>query len=372
MPDLSGPISQAVAKGSVIVCVGAGGVGKTTTAASIGLHAALGGKSALVCTIDPAKRLANSLGLKALGNTEARVPESYFREAGLNPDAPLFAMMLDIKQTWDELIARLAPPDQKERILSNRIYQALSTALAGSQEYIALEKLWQLRNQRDYGIIVLDTPPTAHALDFLEAPNRILDFLDNEAARWLLTPALSAGKVGLKLFNLGGTFIAKTLARITGTELLRELANFMLAIGGMNEDFRDRARGVRDLLTSEATAFILVTTPARERMEETVNFWRLLKDHRMTVAAIVVNRVHTAGSGSFAEELGTLAPTLAAKVQQTLHEVQLLAEADAKGLAELARRCHPTPLLTVPRFEGDVHDLKGLFSIGEALFREGA
>ncbi len=172
-------------------------------------------------------------------------------------------MMLDMKQTWDDLITRYAPPDKRERILYNRFYQSLSSALAGSQEYIAMEKLWELRNRRDYELIVLDTPPTAHALDFLEAPNRVLDFLDNEAAKWLLTPALAAGKFGLSLFNLGGSYVAKTLSKFTGTETLQELSGFMLAIASMNESFRERARGVRELLEAKQTGFVLVTSPGR-------------------------------------------------------------------------------------------------------------
>src|SRR5262249_45224610 len=160
------------------------------------------------------------------------------------------AMMLDMKQTWDELIERQAPPDKRSRILNNRFYQSLSTALAGSQEYIAMEKLWQLRSQRDYGVIVLDTPPTPHALAFLDAPNRILDFLENEAAKWLLTPALAAGKVGLQLFNLGGSYVAKTISKLTGTETLQELSNFMLAMSGLNQGFRERAHDVKQLLGS--------------------------------------------------------------------------------------------------------------------------
>src|SRR6185295_5621925 len=149
-------------------------------------------------------------------------------------------MMLDMKHTWDAVIEQRAPADKRETILKNRFYQSLSSELAGSQEYIAMEKLWQLRSQRDYRLIVLDTPPTAHALDFLDAPNRVLDFMDNEAARWLLTPALAAGKVGLKLFNLGSSYVAKTLTKFTGTETLQELAAFMLAISGLNEGFKER------------------------------------------------------------------------------------------------------------------------------------
>ena len=184
------PIRAALESSDVLITVGSGGVGKTTVAAAIALRAAMEGQGSLVCTIDPARRLANALGLQALGNAETEISTATFANAGLAPRAPMRAMMLDMKRTWDELIERRAPPDKREKILNNRFYQSLSSALAGSQEYVAMEKLWELRTQRDYPLIVLDTPPTAHALDFLDAPNRILDFLDNDASKWLLTPAI--------------------------------------------------------------------------------------------------------------------------------------------------------------------------------------
>ncbi|HLL56256.1 MAG TPA: ArsA family ATPase, partial [Myxococcaceae bacterium] len=167
---MSTALSEALGRQDVIVCVGAGGVGKTTISATLALRAAVDGRSALVCTIDPARRLASSLGLSELGNTETRIPDEVLSSVGQQPKAGLYAMMLDMKQTWDALIERYAPPDKRERIVNNRFYQSLSSRLAGSQEYIAMEKLWELHNHRDYSLIVLDTPPTAHALDFLDAP----------------------------------------------------------------------------------------------------------------------------------------------------------------------------------------------------------
>ena len=363
-------LSQALAQKRVLVSVGSGGVGKTTISATLALRAAVDGRSSLVCTIDPAKRLANSLGLNALGNVEAEVPASAVEPLGITPRARLHAMMLDMKQTWDDLILRHAPPDKREKILSNRFYQSLSSALAGSQEYVALEKLWELRNQRDYELIVLDTPPTSHALDFLEAPNRVLDFLDNEAARWLLTPALAAGKVGLSLFNLGGSYMAKTISKFTGTETLQELANFMLSIAPMNESFRERARGVRELLKDEQTGFVLVTSPGRERLDEVMHFHRLLQQNRMEVVAVVVNRVHPLPGPSLWEEARGLLPTRRAKVEETLNEMTLLAEQDARGIAELQAACAGTPLVQVPRFELDVHEIGALWRTGRFLMGE--
>jgi anion-transporting ArsA/GET3 family ATPase len=364
------PLADALGRRRVLVCVGSGGVGKTTVAATLALRAAVDGRSALVCTIDPARRLADSLGVPELGNEEALISPQKLASAGLSPKANLHAMMLDMKRTWDDLIHRYAPPDKRERILANRFYQSLSSALAGSQEYIAMEKLWELRGQRDYELIVLDTPPTAHALDFLDAPNRVLDFLDNDAAKWLLTPALRAGKLGLQLFNLGGSYVAKTLAKLTGAELLTELANFLLAMSGMNQDFRDRAQEVRDLLTDAQTAFVLVTGPYLERIDEVIHFHTLLRQNHMAVAAVVVNRVHLPPSDAQREAARRLPRELKEKVEATLDEAAAIAAVDAAGIAELQKQCEPTPLIRVPRFDLDVHDLAGLWQTSRFLVGE--
>ena len=361
-------IVEAVAESSVLITVGSGGVGKTTIAATLAMRSALEDKASLVLTIDPAKRLANALGLAALGNTEARIPDETFRAAGLTPRAPMHAMMLDMKRTWDELIERRAPADKRERILNNKFYQALSGALAGSQEYIAMEKLWELRTHRKYPLIVLDTPPTAHALDFLDAPNRILDFLDNDAAKWLLSPALAAGKIGLKLFNLGGSYVTKTISRFTGTETLQQLAEFMLSISGMNEGFRERAHQTRALLEAETTAFVLVTAPMPERIDEAVYFHTLLKQNKMKVAAVVVNRVQPPVHDSLWREAARLPESQRRRFEQTLKENEFLATQDARGVARLRELCAPTPLVLVPRFELDVHDLKSVWEISRYLW----
>jgi len=364
---MNNALTPALEKKRVLLCVGSGGVGKTTISATLALRAAVDGRSSLVCTIDPAKRLANSLGLNALGNVEAQVPASVLEPLGVKPKGKLHAMMLDMKATWDDLITKYAPPDKREKILANRFYQSLSSALAGSQEYIAMEKLWELRTRRDYELIVLDTPPTAHALDFLEAPNRVLDFLDNEAAKWLLTPALAAGKIGLSLFSLGSSYVAKTISKFTGTETLQELAGFMMAIAPMNESFRERARGVRELLEAESTGFVLVTSPGRERLDEVTHFHRLLKQNRMEVVALVVNRVHPMPGPELWEEAKGLIPSRRAKVEETLRELTVLAEQDLRGIAELRAATPGTPIIQVPRFELDVHDVAALWRTGRYL-----
>ncbi len=363
-------LADAVAHSDVVLTVGSGGVGKTTVAAAIALRSALEGQGSLVCTIDPARRLANALGLDALGNAETPIAPSLFEAAGLQPKATMRAMMLDMKRTWDELITRYAPADRHEKILANRFYQSLSTALAGSQEYVAMEKLYELRTQRDYPLIVLDTPPTAHALDFLDAPNRLLDFMDNDAAKWLLTPALAAGRFGLKLFNFGGSYVARTISRFTGTETLQHLADFMLNISGMNEGFRERAKATRALLEAEHTAFVLVTGPMPERLDEAIYFHSLLQQNNMKVAAIVVNRVHAPVLPELWAEVRGLSDGHREKLELTLKEAEAQAGRDARGVAKLKEACPGTPLVLVPRFEHDVHDLSGLHETSRWLWGE--
>ncbi|HET6921522.1 MAG TPA: ArsA family ATPase, partial [Anaeromyxobacteraceae bacterium] len=264
-----GAVRESLRHKRIAVCVGSGGVGKTTVAAALGLQRALDGGRALVCTIDPARRLASALGLDSLGNVESRVPDHKLAAAGLAPRGQLHAMMLDVKRTWDDLVARHAPDRQRQdRIFRNRIYQQLSSALAGSQEYMAMEKLYELSTERDYDLVVLDTPPTAHALDFLEAPDRILDFLGSETARFLLAPALGAGKVGLRLFQLGSSYIARTLSRFTGSDVLREVAEFMAGFQGMYEGFKTRAAAVRALLAEPQVGFVIVSSASPLSVDE--------------------------------------------------------------------------------------------------------
>lgn len=361
------PLVEATAKRSVLVCVGAGGVGKTTVSAALALRSAADGKASLVCTIDPAKRLANSLGLNTLGNDEQEVRDEHLRADGVTLKAPLHAMMLDMKRAWDDLILRFAPADKRERILSNRFYKSLSTRLAGSQEYIAMQKLSELHASKRYPLIVLDTPPTVHALDFLDAPDRVLDFLDNEAAKWLLTPALLAGKVGLRLFNLGSSFMAKQISKLTGTETLTELANFMLELGSLNGEIREQAKRVRNLLGSNETTFVLVTAPHLERLDEVAHFHRVLLEHRMTIAAVVVNRVHVAPAPELFEKAQSLPEPLRVKALQTLEEARSAAARDEEAIQALSSKAPGAPLVRIPRFEGDVHDLHALWMTGRYL-----
>jgi anion-transporting ArsA/GET3 family ATPase len=361
------PLADALRRRAVVVCVGPGGVGKTTLAAALALQGAALGRGALVCTIDPARRLANALGLAELGNVARPIAQADLAAADIHLAAPVEAMMLDMKQSWDELIARSASAEQRDRILSNRFYQSLSSALAGSQEYIALEKLWELHAADTHKLLVLDTPPTSQALDFLDAPQRVLDFFGSDATRWFLTPALRGAKLGLRLFGLGGNLISRTLSRIVGGQTLSDLAAFLVAMSGMNETFRERAHSVRALLKSEETVVVLVTGPATERREEAIRFHASLREQRLNVAAVVVNQVHVGVTPEDVAAAAGLPEPLRGKLQRTAWEANTLAEADAQGVLALSRAVAPTPLLTVPRFRNDVHDLGALWRAGAYL-----
>ena len=361
----------------LVVCVGSGGVGKTTVAASLAVRAALEGQRALVVTIDPARRLANSLGLETLGNVATRISAERFARAGLEPKGELHAMMLDIKRTSDDMISRRAATrEQAETIFQNRFYQTFSTVLAGSQEYMAMEKLAELHERTDFDVIVLDTPPTAHALDFLDAPTRLLDAFGNENLKWIATPAVAAGRLGMKAIGLGGGYVARQIAKFTGLETLQALAEFLLTMRGMYEGFKDQAAAVKALLGSAETTFVLVTAPSGMTMDEARYFYTVLRQNEMPVGTVVVNRVHpnwSRATGGADLSAGALAPTfgddLAARLAGTVDEQLRLAAADGVRIGALREALDPATLLrAVPIFGGDVHDLAGLAEMGGYLF----
>jgi anion-transporting ArsA/GET3 family ATPase len=372
-------VRESVAGRRIVVSVGAGGVGKTTVAAAIALDRAVSGARALVCTIDPARRLANALGLAALGNVESRVPDHKLAEAGLRPKGALFAMMLDVKRTWDDLVTRHAPdPARRERILKNRLYQQMSSALAGSQEYMAMEKLYELATERDYDVIVLDTPPTAHALDFLDAPDRILDFLGNDTARTLLAPALGAGKLGLRLAQLGGGYIAKTLARFTGQAVLADLGDFLAGFGGMYDGFKERAAAVHALFSRPDVGFVLVASPTPVSIDEALSFHERLHAESMPIAGVVANRLTPSlwpegaplpSAEELERALGADGPrdgAFARRLATTLAEHEALARSERRAVVRLFSSI-AAPGASVPRLETDVHDLAGLARMAERL-----
>ena len=370
----------------VVVCVGSGGVGKTTVSAALALKAAAEGKKVLVCTIDPARRLANSMGLASLTNTETRVPDEALAKIGAPVKGELYAMMLDLKRSWDEVIERYAPtPERRDAILKNRFYLQFSTALAGSHEYVAMEKLHALHARGGYDLIVLDTPPTSNALDFLDAPDRIIDFLGSDAARWFAGGAANASRVGLKVLQAGSAYAARILAKFTGTGTLEELARFMGALSGMYEGFKERAAEVKALLASDCAAFVVVTSPSPLPMDEALHFHQQLSKAQMRTAAVVANRVSVdflRGKPLDREALAEHAREVAApgvpglgplgeRLAETLADAQVLAELDAGQLERLRKALSPTPLIAVPRFDHDVHDLSGLWEVDTVLFGSG-
>jgi anion-transporting ArsA/GET3 family ATPase len=344
------------------------------------------GKRALVLTIDPARRLANSLGLKELGNEETRIDASLFAQAGLTPRGEMWAMMLDLKSTWDELVKIQAKsPQQAEAILGNQLYQTLSTAMAGSLEYMAMEKVYEVHNSRRFDVVVLDTPPTSNALDFLHAASRILDVLDNNAMKIVLGPMLKAGKFGFKLLAAPSGLVLRTLARFTGSAFLRDLTAFMTAFEGMYEGFKERALKVKALLKSREAAFVLVTSANPLTIQEALYFHQALQADGIATAAVVVNRVqrdprrHGGPDNPAAiEEALRLAqikdegsPRLSERLCQTLTDQATLADLDRREVERLRATLRGVPLFSVPRLRKDVHDLTGLWQIDSYLTETG-
>jgi anion-transporting ArsA/GET3 family ATPase len=354
----------------VCVCAGSGGVGKTTASAAIAIGMAARGLKVAVVTIDPARRLANSLGLEELGNQEHRVPAERLEAAGLEMRGELWAMMLDAKRTFDELVEKHAPDARtREAVLRNRIYHELSNAVAGSQEYMAMEKLYELHQEQRYDLLVLDTPPSRNALDFLDAPERLSRFIDSRSLQFFLAP----GRRGLKLVGRGTGVLFSILKRVTGVDLLQDLSEFFQSFGDMAEGFNRRAARVNDLLSSRRTTFVLVTTPQRDSVEEAVFFRRRLRDRGMPFGGVIVNRVHDdpgEGSGADAEAdlTGLVGEDLARKVARNFDDYRVLGRHDRENVEQLSKELGGRPLVLVPYLDDDVHDVAGLMRMNEHLF----
>ncbi|MGW3724646.1 ArsA family ATPase [Streptomyces sp. F001] len=274
----------------IIVCCGSGGVGKTTTAAALGLRAAERGRKVVVLTIDPARRLAQSMGIDSLDNTPRRVK-------GIDGEGELHAMMLDMKRTFDEIVEAHADPGRAAAILSNPFYQSLSAGFAGTQEYMAMEKLGQLRARHEWDLIVVDTPPSRSALDFLDAPKRLGSFLDGKLIRVLLAPAKVGGRAGMKFLNVGMSMMTGALGKLLGGQLLKDVQTFVAAMDSMFGGFRTRADATYKLLQAPGTAFLVVAAPERDALREAAYFVERLAAEDMPLAGLVLNRVH--GSGAF-------------------------------------------------------------------------
>ncbi|MBA2661968.1 MAG: ArsA family ATPase [Bradymonadaceae bacterium] len=390
-PSATQSFSKLIANRKVVVCVGSGGVGKTTTSAVIALHAAIEGRKVLVLTIDPARRLANSLGVTELGNDIQQIPLDQFRQIGLEPKGELWAMMLDMKLSFDHLVATYAPDAKtRDEILDNRFYQYFSTSLAGTQEYAASERLHELYMRKEFDLIVLDTPPTSHALDFLEAPNRLADAVSGKALQWMYKPGAMTGRSGLGLFSVGTSYVIKTLGRFTGAQLLNDLSVFLRTFSTLFEGFEQRARKVQSLLLSDKTAFVVVTAPDTLTIEEALYFYERLGTSRLHVGGFVVNRVHPmwvsaarldAPAEQLSAELQALAKdlpapaeaidfdALASRLLENAVQFQLRATQDEHSIALLDEELPgQTPVVTVPYFSLDIHSLEGLDQARRALF----
>ena len=349
---------------AIVVCCGTGGVGKTTTAAALAVEGARRGRRACVVTIDPAKRLADALGLDELTNTAGRVEGDWPGE--------LWAAMLDTKSTFDDLVARYAAtPEQAEGILRNRLYRNISGALSGTQEYMAMEKLHELYDEGSFDLIVVDTPPTRNALDFLDAPRRLTRFLDNRVFRLLVTP----GRAYLRAMSVATQAFLRTVSKVVGAEVVSDAVAFFRAFEGMEQGFRERAQRVQELLAGDTAAFLLVASPRGDAVGEAQFFARRLGESGIAVDALVVNRVHPRFGGTGAEGSAgalrlrseSLEGTALGSLYANLADFRQVAESEEAHVEVLAREVAPAPVVRVPILDDDVHDLEGLRRVGAHL-----
>jgi len=350
---------------SIVICCGSGGVGKTTTAAAFALQAARQGRKVCVVTIDPARRLANSLGLDVLSNQPSTIEGDWPGE--------LHALMLDPKGTFDDLVRRYSDtPDQAEGILANRMYRNLTGALSGTQEYMAMEKLHELVEEGGFDVVVVDTPPTRNALDFLDAPRRLTGFLSNRLFQALMMPT----RVSMKFVGMAAHALLRTISKVAGADVVRDAVTFFQAFEGMEEGFRTRAIRVNQLLTQPGTAFVLVASPRPDSVEEAVHFAAKLAESNMSVTALIVNRVQPRFIDD--ERLGQLT-ALAERATGDRQPLQVLidnlagyaaaSDRDEQVYGDLVARVAPAPVTRVPLLNTDVHDLDGLGLIADLLFR---
>ena len=371
----------------IVVCCGAGGVGKTTTAAALALRAAEQGRKVVVLTIDPARRLAQSMGLTELDNNPRPVEGLKPGDGQAKVTGSLDAMMLDMKRTFDEVVIAHSTPDKAAQILANPFYEAVSSSFAGTQEYMAMEKLGQLhqevvaagsRTQPRWDLIIVDTPPSRSALDFLDAPKRLGSFLDGRFIRLLTAPAKAGGRAGLKVLNVGVNIVSSTMSRVLGGDFLTDVQTFVGALDTMFGGFRERADQTYALLAQPSTAFVVVAAPERDALREASYFVDRLETDQMPLAGLVLNRVQqvrapglsASRARSAADERAADGDALTAGLL-TVH-ADLAEGADRqRGLARRFSVGHPgTPVVQVPALAEDVHDVDGLRQIGRALAGE--
>jgi anion-transporting ArsA/GET3 family ATPase len=391
--------SRVLAGGRVLVCVGCGGVGKTTVAAALALEAARRGRRVLVLTIDPARRLADALGVEALGNQPQALSRAALDAFGVPPEGSLSALMLDMKRTFDELVERFAEGEaNRQRILANPIYRHVSEALAGSVEFAAMEKVYEVWEAGRHDLVVVDTPPAQHALDFLDAPARLLEFLESRVVQMLIHPAFAAGRLGFRVFQHGTRRILQLIERVTGISFLEDVSEFLLAFEAMSSGFRQRAARVRGLLLSPQSSFLLVTGPGRDSVRQSVEFRERLESYGVTLAGVLVNRIRTwpepelpaslaEGAALDPRDALALAGQLAAVCppEVSAADAARAAVEAARGYAALVRRderatrdLRRETLRSggfwglIPELPDDVHDLPGLARVSRAVFGEEA
>lgn len=379
-------VGQLVRDASVIVCCGTGGVGKTTTAAVIALEAARIGRRAAVVTIDPAKRLADALGLDELSNDPRQVEGPGLSQG--ETSGSLHALMLDTKATFDDLIRQHAANDaQVDEILSNSLYRNISGSLSGTQEYMATEKLYELTSSGDFDLVVVDTPPSRNALDFLQAPMRLASFLDHPLYRAIMAPNRGV----LRAVNVAAQSVLKALTKVVGGEVITDAISFFSAFDGMEQGFKERARAVDALLSDASTAFVLIASPKEDTIEEAQYFADQLEADGRSVAALIVNRTqpdfsqpfdspsllklleeHQVGESEHAEFLAqhyeNSEPTLAAYFA-CLHRTRALRAGELSNLDALGNQLQTTPLVLVPTLPTEITNVESLTHLGDLLFR---
>jgi anion-transporting ArsA/GET3 family ATPase len=383
-PGGSASLDQLLAAKEIAISCGSGGVGKTTTAAAAAAMAAVrhGGKI-LVLTVDPARRLADALGLAGIGNNERQVPAEAFADAGVKPRGELWAAMLDTKQSWDDLVRTHAPDqDTVNAILANPLYQNISGRFVQSHDYIAMERLYELHSEGNYDLIVVDTPPTRNAIDFLEAPARMSDFFSSRMLRWLIAPYRS------RLVNMASKPFYQVADRILGTQFLQDIAEFFILFQSMYDGFVERARSVSRLLQDRRTTFMVVSTLEASPLTEADFFINALTERKLHLGAVILNRVLPdylldEGAAKVAESMEKTAPSLAGalgekvgapdQLERVLGEIaesylnyQVVAQREAEQRAELA--ASPDVVATVPFFDTDITDLSGLLRLGEHIW----
>jgi anion-transporting ArsA/GET3 family ATPase len=355
-------MDEVVANRSIIICCGSGGVGKTTTSAAFALQAARLGRSACVVTIDPARRLANSLGIDALTNQPTRIDGPWPGE--------LHALMLDPKGTFDDLVQRYSDTEEQAEVIKvNRIYRNLTGSLSGTQEYMAMEKLYELVEEGGFDLVVVDTPPSRNALDFLDAPRRLTHFLENRIFQALMKPT----RAGLRFMGVAAQALLRTISRVAGADIVSDAVAFFQAFEGMEEGFRTRAARVRELLTQADTAFVLVASPRPDSVDEAVHFAGKLAESDMSVTALVVNRVQPRFADD--DQLDQLPTVESEGPSSSLYQLMgnlrgYTAASDREELAfsDLVEKVAPAPVYRVPLLNTDVHDLAGLGTIADLLF----